>query len=59
MFTVQPFAQQYWNSAWIAAVVTAATLAISSMSGYAFARIRFPGRAKLTNAMRRHVRRHR
>ena len=43
VFTVQPFAQQYWNSAWIAAVVTAATLAISSMSGYAFARIRFPG----------------
>jgi len=43
VFTVQPFAQQYWNSAWIAAVVTAATLAISSMAGYAFARIRFPG----------------
>lgn len=43
VFTVQPFAQQYWNSAWIAAVVTTATLAISSMAGYAFARIRFPG----------------
>jgi len=43
VFTVQPFAQQYWNSAWIAAVVTAATLAISSMAGYAFARIHFPG----------------
>jgi multiple sugar transport system permease protein len=43
VFTVQPFAQQYWNSAWIAGVVTAATLAISSMAGYAFARIRFPG----------------
>ncbi|MDM0049661.1 carbohydrate ABC transporter permease [Variovorax sp. J22R115] len=43
VFTIQPFAQQYWNSAWIAAVVTAATLAISSMAGYAFARIRFPG----------------
>jgi len=43
VFTVQPFAQQYWNSAWIAAVVTAATLAISSMAGYAFARIRFFG----------------
>ena len=23
VFTLQPFAQQYWNSAWIAAVVTA------------------------------------
>jgi multiple sugar transport system permease protein len=43
VFTVQPFAQQYWNSAWIAAVVTTATLGISSMAGYAFARIRFPG----------------
>lgn len=43
VFAIQPFAQQYWNSAWIAAVVTVATLAISSMAGYAFARIRFPG----------------
>lgn len=43
VFTIQPFAQQYWNSAWIAAVVTTATLAVSSMAGYAFARIRFPG----------------
>ncbi|WP_213953687.1 carbohydrate ABC transporter permease [Variovorax sp. dw_954] len=43
VFTLQPFAQQYWNSAWIAAVVTLATLALSSMAGYAFARIRFPG----------------
>ncbi|MDM0107655.1 carbohydrate ABC transporter permease [Variovorax sp. J22R24] len=43
VFTIQPFAQQYWNSAWIAAVVTAGTLAVSSMAGYAFARIRFPG----------------
>jgi len=43
VFSIQPFAQQYWNSAWIAAVVTAGTLAIASMAGYAFARIRFPG----------------
>jgi multiple sugar transport system permease protein len=43
VFTLQPFLQQYWNSAWIAAVVTAGTLALSSMAGYAFARIRFPG----------------
>lgn len=43
VFTIQPFLQQYWNSAWIAAVVTLGTLALSSMAGYAFARIRFPG----------------
>jgi len=43
VFTIQPFAEQYWNSAWIAAVVTAGTLGVSSMAGYAFARIRFPG----------------
>ena len=43
VFTIQPFAKQYWNSAYIAAVVTAGTLVVSSMAGYAFARIRFPG----------------
>ncbi|MDM0111369.1 carbohydrate ABC transporter permease [Variovorax sp. J22R133] len=43
VFTIQPFAQQYWNSAYIAALVTAGTLVVSSMAGYAFARIRFPG----------------
>ncbi|HSV60489.1 MAG TPA: carbohydrate ABC transporter permease [Variovorax sp.] len=43
VFTIQPFAKQYWNSAYIAAVVTGGTLVVSSMAGYAFARIRFPG----------------
>lgn len=43
VFTIQPFARQYWNSAWIAAVVTLGTLGVSSLAGYAFARIRFPG----------------
>lgn len=43
VFTLQPFARQYWNSAWIAAVVTLGTLGVSSTAGYAFARIRFPG----------------
>lgn len=43
VFSIQPFAQQYWNSAYIAALVTAGTLVVSSMAGYAFARIRFPG----------------
>jgi multiple sugar transport system permease protein len=43
VFTLQPFAQQYLNSAYIAAVVTVGTLAVAALSGYAFARIRFPG----------------
>jgi multiple sugar transport system permease protein len=43
VFTLQPFAQQYLNSAYISAVVTLGTLAVASLSGYAFARIRFPG----------------
>ncbi len=42
VFELQPFARQYWNSAYIAALVTAGTMIISSMAGYAFARIRFP-----------------
>ncbi|MET0522408.1 MAG: carbohydrate ABC transporter permease [Jiangellaceae bacterium] len=43
VFTLQPFAQQYFNSAYIAFLVTLGTLAVASLSGYAFARIRFPG----------------
>ena len=43
VFELQPFVRQYWNSAYIAAVVTVGTMIISSMAGYAFARIRFPG----------------
>jgi multiple sugar transport system permease protein len=42
VFELQPFAQQYWNSAYIAALVTIGTMIFSSMAGYAFARIRFP-----------------
>lgn len=41
--TVQPFALQYFNSMYIAVVVTVATMLFSAMAGYAFARIRFPG----------------
>ena len=41
--TLQPFALQYFNSMYIAIVVTAATMLFSAMAGYAFARIRFPG----------------
>ncbi|MEQ4209450.1 carbohydrate ABC transporter permease [Actinopolymorpha sp. B9G3] len=43
VFTRQPFAQQYWNSLYIAALVTLGTILVSSMAGYAFARIKFPG----------------
>lgn len=42
VFELQPFVEQYWNSAYIAAVVTIGTMVVSSMAGYAFARIRFP-----------------
>lgn len=39
----QPFLLQYWNSMYIAILVTIGTVVISAMAGYAFARIRFPG----------------
>jgi multiple sugar transport system permease protein len=42
VFELQPFGRQYWNSAYIAAIVTVGTMIVSSMAGYAFARIRFP-----------------
>ncbi|MGH3735941.1 MAG: carbohydrate ABC transporter permease [Micromonosporaceae bacterium] len=47
VFALQPFAQQYWNSMYIAALVTGLTLAVSSLAGYAFARIRFRGQNAL------------
>ncbi|SNS32030.1 carbohydrate ABC transporter permease [Tropicimonas sediminicola] len=43
VFSYQPFARQYFNSLYIACVVTAGTLFISSLAGYALARIRFAG----------------
>ena len=43
VFKLQPFAQQYWNSCYIAALVTLGTMLVSSFAGYAFARIKFPG----------------
>ena len=43
VFTYQPFARQYFNSIYIALAVTAATLVISSLAGYALARMRFAG----------------
>jgi multiple sugar transport system permease protein len=43
-FTYQPFGRQYLNSLYISLTVTAGVLVISSLSGYAFARINFKGR---------------
>ncbi|MRR31606.1 carbohydrate ABC transporter permease, partial [bacterium] len=43
VFTFQPFAQHYANSLYIALLVTAGTLLVSSLAGYAFARISFKG----------------
>ncbi|SDY67866.1 carbohydrate ABC transporter permease [Herbiconiux ginsengi] len=43
-FEFQPFARQYFNSVYIAVLVTGITMLVSSLAGYAFARIRFRGR---------------
>lgn len=43
VFSYQPFARQYFNSLYIAFTVTALTLFISSLAGYALARMRFAG----------------
>jgi multiple sugar transport system permease protein len=42
-FTDFPLAQQYFNSLYIAVLVTLGTMFFSSLAGYAFARIRFRG----------------
>jgi len=47
VFTLQPFARQYFNSLYIAVVVTLGTMLVSSLAGYAFARIRFRGQNAL------------
>ncbi|MBB4122030.1 multiple sugar transport system permease protein [Martelella radicis] len=43
VFEYQPFARQYFNSIYIALAVTGLTLFISSLAGYALARMRFAG----------------
>ncbi|MFD8339506.1 carbohydrate ABC transporter permease [Streptomyces solisilvae] len=43
VFELQPFGQQYFNSMYIAIVVTLGTLTVASLAGYAFARIQFRG----------------
>jgi len=42
-FEMQPFAQQYFNSLYISVIVTVGTMAVASLAGYGFARIRFRG----------------
>lgn len=47
VFKLQPFAQQFMNSLYIAFSVTLLVLFISSLAGYAFARIKFKGNGLL------------
>lgn len=47
IFTYQPYARHYFNSVYIALLVTAGTLFFGALSGYAFARIRFKGSSVL------------
>lgn len=47
VFKFQPFALHYFNSLYISTLATALTLFIGSLSGYAFAKLRFPGRQAL------------
>jgi multiple sugar transport system permease protein len=46
-FTYQPFGRHYLNSLYIAVLVTLGTLIVSSLAGYAFARIPFWGSSAL------------
>ncbi|MDB5044179.1 MAG: transporter, permease component [Deinococcus sp.] len=44
VFADYPFARQYFNSLYIAALVVPLTAAMAATAGYAFARLQFPGR---------------
>lgn len=44
IFRVQPFARHCLNTVLLAVISTAGNVMIASLSGYAFARLRFPGR---------------
>ncbi len=46
-FEAAPFARYFFNSFVVAGTVTAAVVLTSLMAGYAFARLRFPGRSLL------------
>jgi len=49
-WTQLPFGRFFFNSAFIAICVTAITVVVSCLSGYAFARLKFPGRDALLMA---------
>ncbi|MEF2278733.1 carbohydrate ABC transporter permease [Deinococcus sp. YIM 134068] len=44
VFQNYPFARQYLNSLYIAALVVPLTVLLAAVAGYAFSRLRFPGR---------------
>ncbi len=44
IFTVQPFAHHYLNTLLVAGVGTIGNVILAALAGYAFARMRFPGR---------------
>ena len=44
IFKVQPFARHFLNSVLVAVIGTVGNVLISALSGYGFARLRFPGR---------------
>jgi multiple sugar transport system permease protein len=46
-----PFLQMYWNSFIVAAAATTGVLITASMAGFAFARLRIPGKAALFGLM--------
>lgn len=47
IFTLTPFLQQYWNTLYMAVVITAGSILVGALAGYAFARIKFPGASVL------------
>jgi len=47
VWTSLPFARFLFNSLFVAAMVTASNVFFSTIAGYAFAKLRFPGRDKL------------
>ncbi len=47
IFSVQPFLRQYLNTIFVAMLGTIGNVLISALSGYAFARLHFPGRSAL------------
>ena len=47
LFTLIPFARQFFNTLFVTVLIVAGQLLFSSMGAYAFARLKFPGREPL------------